>query len=119
MIKKFLACSFLFISTASADTFKLAWDPVVNDIAGTRLGGVVSYKVYVSNSPIAASWPTTLQPDMVTTETNVVLNKNTVGKYYFVVTAFNDAGESTPSNEVTAEIKQKAPLAPTNLKVVN
>lgn len=39
--------------------------------------------------------------------------------YFWVVTAFNSTGESTPSNQVTATIPPDVPTAPSNLTITS
>ena len=79
-------------STTSSAT--LTWDTVT----GTTVSG---YKVYVGEAP--GSYPRTINVGTVTTST---VNNLTVGRmYYFAVTAYNGAGESDPSNEVSKTIQ--------------
>ena len=78
------------VTTSSAT---LAW----NAVAGTVSG----YKVYVWDAP--RSYTRTIT---VGTGTSTIVNSLPVGKtYYFAVTAYNSAGESTPSNEVSKTIQ--------------
>ncbi|MBI5672597.1 MAG: fibronectin type III domain-containing protein [Nitrospirae bacterium] len=70
----------------------LAWNAVTGTISG--------YKVYVGEAPRLYSRTIT-----VGTSTSTSVNSLTVGRtYYFAVTAYNSAGESTPSNEVSKTI---------------
>ena len=69
-----------------------------NAVSGTTLTG---YKVYVGTAP--RQYTRTITVGNVTSST---VNSLTVGRtYYFVVTAYNSAGESTPSNEVSKTIQ--------------
>lgn len=78
-------------STTSSAT--LTW----NAVTGTTISG---YKVYVGEAPRLYT-----QTITVGTVTSTTVNSLTVGKtYYFAVTAYNGAGESTPSNEVSKTI---------------
>ncbi len=71
----------------------LAWNAVTGTISG--------YKVYVGEAPRLYTRTIT-----VGTGTSTSVNSLTVGRtYYFVVTAYNSAGESTPSNEVSKTIQ--------------
>ncbi|MDF0673202.1 MAG: fibronectin type III domain-containing protein [Nitrospira sp.] len=78
-------------STTSSAT--LTWDAVT----GTPISG---YKVYVGESP--RLYTRTIDVGTVTSST---VNSLTVGRtYYFAVTAYNSAGESAQSNEVSKSI---------------
>lgn len=78
-------------STTSSAT--LTWDAVT----GTPISG---YKVYVGEAP--RQYTQTINVGTVTSST---VNSLTVGRtYYFAVTAYNSAGESDPSNEVSKTI---------------
>ncbi len=79
-------------STTSSAT--LTW----NAVTGTPVSG---YKVYVGEAP--GSYTRTINVGTVTSST---VNSLTVGRmYYFAVTAYNSAGESDPSNEVSKTIQ--------------
>ncbi|MDF0665601.1 MAG: fibronectin type III domain-containing protein [Nitrospira sp.] len=74
-------------------TATLTWDAVT----GTPVSG---YKVYVGEAP--RLYTRTIDVGTVTSST---VDSLTVGRvYYFAVTAYNSAGESTPSNEVSKSI---------------
>lgn len=77
----------------SATTATLAWNPV-ND---ATLGG---YKVYVGTA--TGLYTKTIDVGNVTSYTVDSLTTRTT--YYFSVTAYNSAGESSPSNEVSKSI---------------
>jgi hypothetical protein len=69
-----------------------------NAVTGTTVTG---YKVYVGEAP--SQYTRTISVGNVTSST---VNSLTVGRmYYFVVTAYNSAGESTPSNMVSRTIQ--------------
>ena len=71
----------------------LAW----NAVTGTTLSG---YKVYVGEAPHLYTRTIT-----VGTVTSTTVSSLTRGRtYYFAVTAYNSAGQSTASNEVTKTI---------------
>ena len=79
-------------STTSSAT--LRW----NAVTGTTVSG---YRVYVGEAP--RLYTRTINVGTVTSST---VNSLTVGRtYYFVVTAYNSAGESPPSTEVTKTIQ--------------
>ncbi len=70
----------------------LAWNAVTGTISG--------YKVYVGEAPRLYTRTIT-----VGTGTSTTVSSLTRGRtYYFAVTAYNSAGESTPSNEVSKTI---------------
>jgi hypothetical protein len=78
------------VTTGSAT---LTWKAVTGTISG--------YKVYVWDAP--RSYTRTIT---VGTGTSTIVNSLPVGKtYYFAVTAYNSAGESAPSNEVSKTIQ--------------
>lgn len=71
----------------------LAWKAVAGTVSG--------YKVYVWDAP--RSYTRTIT---VGTGTSTIVNSLPVGNtYYFAVTAYNSAGESTPSNTVSKTIQ--------------
>ena len=77
----------------TTSTATLAW----NAVTGTPVSG---YKVYVGEAPRLY----TRTINVSTTSSTV--NSLVVGRtYYFAVTAYNSAGESTPSNEVSKTIQ--------------
>lgn len=68
-----------------------------NAVSGTVSG----YKIYVGEAP--RLYTRTITVSNVTSST---VNSLTVGRmYYFAVTSYNSAGESTPSNEVSKTIQ--------------
>lgn len=78
----------------ATSTTSLTW----NAVTGTPISG---YKVHVGEAPRQYSRTIT-----VGTGTSSTVNSLTVGRmYYFAVTAYNSAGESTPSNEVSKTIQ--------------
>jgi hypothetical protein len=78
-------------STTSSAT--LTW----NAVTGATVTG---YKVYVGEAPRLYTRTITVST------TSSTVNSLTVGRtYYFAVTAYNSAGESTPSNEVSKTIQ--------------
>lgn len=99
----------LFSATAMAagGTINLAWDAnTETDLAG--------YKIYQGS---AAGGPYTLTQTLGTVTTATV-TVTTDGKFYFVATAFDTAGnESGYSNEVSKTIDTFPPMAPTNLRL--
>ncbi len=103
----------LIPSLVKADTFTFTWDAPTTDSEGNPLAAtdITGYKLY--SSSIDGVYSTT--PKAATTELEVTFDENKVGKYYAVVTAYNEVGESTHSNQVTYEVKRKVPGAPTHL----
>ena len=95
-----------------ADTINLTWDSVTVDTSGNEITPT-GYKVYVSQSSGVYTTPTAS-----TALPSQTLNMTTLGKYYVVVTAFNAAGESAYSNEITFTVVAKKPAIPQNLKIV-
>lgn len=78
----------------AASTAALTWDAVIN----TPVNG---YKVYVGEAP--RLYTRTITVGNITSST---VDGLTVGRmYYFAVTAYNSAGESAPSNEVSKTIQ--------------
>ena len=78
-------------STTSSAT--LTWNAVTGTVSG--------YKVYVGEAPRLYTRTIT-----VGNATSSTVNSLTVGRmYYFAVTAYNSAGESSPSNEVSKTIQ--------------
>jgi hypothetical protein len=78
----------------ATSTATLAWKAVT----GTTISG---YKIYVGEAPLLYTRSIT-----VGTVTSYSVNSLTVGRtYYFAVTAYNSAGESTLSNEVSKTIQ--------------
>jgi hypothetical protein len=79
---------------STTSTATLTW----NAVTGTPVSG---YKIYVGEAP--RLYTRTVTVGNVATST---VNSLTVGRmYYFAVTAYNSAGESTPSNEVSKTIQ--------------
>lgn len=103
-------------SVALAENINLSWDLVTTNDEGLALSSpITGYNIYISSLPIKATWPTTLAP-IATAPTPSRVITLSGGKYYAVVTAVNDAGESLPSNEITFDVRPRPPYAPTNLK---
>ncbi len=79
---------------STTSTATLRW----NAVTGTTVSG---YKVYVGEAP--RLYTRTIN---VGTATSSTVSSLTVGRtYYFAVTAYNSAGESAPSNEVSKTIQ--------------
>lgn len=80
------------LSQSSSDQALLTWDPVPN---------VTGYKIQYGNAP--GSYTGAVD---VGNKSNYKFSNLSLGKtYYFVVTAYNGAGESGYSNEVSKNIK--------------
>lgn len=107
-MKKLLLSFLLLIPfSALADTITLEWDDNPPEDA------VTSYNVYISS--VAGVYSTT--PKGTSTVSTFTFGETHVGKYFAVVTAKNAISESTFSNEVTFEVKQKGPTPPKHLSV--
>jgi hypothetical protein len=77
----------------ATSTATLTWNAVTGTVSG--------YKVYVGEAP--RLYTRTINVGTARTST---VNSLTVGRmYYFAVTAYNSAGESPPSNEVSKTIQ--------------
>lgn len=77
----------------TTSTATLTWNAVTGSVSG--------YKVYVGEAPRLYTRTIT-----VGNATSSTVNSLTVGRmYYFAVTAYNSAGESAPSNEVSKTIQ--------------
>lgn len=85
-------------STTSPPTTTKSATLTWNAVTGTTISG---YKVYVGEAPRLYTRTIT-----VSTVTSATVSSLTVGKtYYFAVTAYNSAGESAPSSEVSKTIQ--------------
>lgn len=77
----------------ATSTATLTWNAATGTVSG--------YKVYVGEAPSLYTRTIT-----VSNTTSATVNSLTVGRmYYFAVTAYNSAGESSPSNEVSKTIQ--------------
>jgi hypothetical protein len=77
----------------TTSTATLTWNASTGTVSG--------YKIYVGEAP--RLYTRTITVGNVTSST---VNSLTVGRmYYFAVTAYNTAGESSPSNEVSTTIQ--------------
>lgn len=77
----------------TTSTATLTWNAATGTVSG--------YKIYVGEAPRLYSRTIT-----VGNTTSSTVNSLTVGRmYYFAVTAYNSAGESSPSNEVSKTIQ--------------
>jgi hypothetical protein len=77
----------------TTSTATLTWNAATGTVSG--------YKIYVGEAPRLYSRTIT-----VSNVTSSTVNSLTVGRtYYFAVTAYNSAGESSPSNEVSKTIQ--------------
>ncbi len=77
----------------TTSTATLTWNAATGTVSG--------YKIYVGEAP--RLYTRTITVSNVTSST---VNSLTVGRmYYFAVTAYNSAGESAPSNEVSKTIQ--------------
>jgi len=108
---RFLFLLLILPSIALADIKTFLWDAPATNVDGSP-AVVTGYNLYISNtagvySVVAAS----------PTATTATVTVNTVGKFFAVVRAYNDTGESANSNEATFDVLQKVPGAPKNFKV--
>ncbi len=113
LAKTILVLALLIPSLAFADSIQIKWDPPTTDSDGNPITetDISGYKLYTST--VDGTYTTT--PKATTTETEATIVETKVGKYFAVVTAYNESGESTYSNQVTYEVKRKIPGAPRNL----
>ena len=96
-----------------ADTLTFQWDEVTTDVNGDPVVDLQGYKLYVSKE--SGVYTT---PKATSTEPKAIITETAIGKYYAVVTAYNSAGESSHSNEISFEVKAKVPSAPQKLNFV-
>jgi predicted phage tail protein len=100
----------ILAQVAYSDTLTFTWvAPPVSEQAP-----VDGYKLYISK--VAGEYSIT--PKATVTGTSAIVSETAIGKYFAVVTAYNTAGESGRSNEVTFEVKARAPGAPTGLTFI-
>lgn len=111
-MKKLFLALLLLASSAYADPISVAWDAVTLDTAGNPVT-ITGYKLYESS--VAGTYTTAIGT-IAQPATNYSFTENRPGKWYLVVTAYNDAGESGKSNEINFTVSLKAPAAPKNLK---
>lgn len=114
---KYIICILLlllFPVHLNADTFSLAWDPVTRDANDNTLISPPSYKVYLG--PTLGAPISSYTAKAVTTLTNYSLYENRPGTWYIVVTAYNSAGESSRSNEISITVRAR-PAPPVNLRL--
>ncbi len=114
MIRLILALCLCFPIAVRADSYTVIWDPVTLGVDGLPVVGLLGYKLYVSTMPgVYGATP------KVTVMTNsTVISETMIGTYYAVVRAYNQAGESANSSEVTFQVKPKIPTAPTGFRRV-
>jgi hypothetical protein len=94
----FLIVVFLAAGTAAAGP-RLSWDPSSGDVQG--------YKVHYGESSASYSQEMNVGNQLECALSDLSVSDNT--KYYFAVTAYNDAGESDFSNEVSWESGDSTP----------
>lgn len=111
MKKLILALLFLPL-LAFADTVTFAWDPVTTDTSGDPIT-VTGYKLYTSAT--SGVYPATPATDVTGTSASVNL---VPGTYFAVATAYNDAGESDYSNEITFRVTLK-PSIPQHFRLTS
>lgn len=107
----FVLC-LLIPSLVRADNFSVIWDPVTLGVDGSPVVGLLGYKLYVSNT--AGTYGAT--PEATVTANTTTISRSAVGTYYAVVRAYNAAGESANSNEISFQVRVKVPNAPANFK---
>lgn len=91
--------------TVCAATINFSWDAnTETDLAGYRMYQSNESGVYDMDTPVA---------EIAETETTYTLPDVTDGTYFWVLTAYDNAGnESDPSNEVTLTVDETAPAPP-------
>lgn len=118
---------FVFITVgdpmpAVADMITFEWNKVTTDVSGQPLTGatkLTAYKLYVSSVSGGYGSPTIafITPATTGTVETYKYTNNVRGTYFATVSAYNSAGESLKSNEVTFTITAKMPIAATDLIV--
>jgi hypothetical protein len=114
MKKLILALCLLIPAFVRADNISFIWDPVTTGIDGQPVIGLLGYKLYVSNT--AGTYGAA--PKIQVTGNTTVITENVIGTYFAIVRAYNEAGESANSNEVTFQVRPKVPNAPTQFKKI-
>ncbi len=98
------ACSYIYVRAPPSPpgnlvglggnaTITLKWDEPINNGSGN----IIEYKIYRGNHPGNESYIGSTSPDNLKYVDRNVINGKT---YYYYVTAVNEYGESSPSNEV-------------------
>lgn len=123
MKKLLLVLCFLLFAVpawAGTKTLTFAWNQEISTgFAGWKLYKAIAPNVAVSAANLHSTIPYGGTPSTeYTTSQPLVSPDNQVITYYFVLTAFDTAGnESLKSNEVSAEIDFQAPGVPVQLRV--
>lgn len=99
-------------SVVSVQAASLSWDPL-NDASVTGFNLYQATGACVSSSVFTK---VTTYPG-ATTVTGVIPKPALNGLYCFRITAYNDAGESAPSNNVEVRLTVVPPTAPQKLTV--
>lgn len=117
-----LAISILLIAAFEANAgmtdVTLSWDPPIAVDGNPNPEGVKGYRIYQSNAAGIFDIKTGKVAEVLYPENSAMIKGLPDGKYYFVATAFDQAGnESGFSNEVSAgPYDTTPPGAPGNLK---
>ncbi len=86
--------------SATAKTVNLQWQAPTENSDGTPLTDLKGYKIHYGTESQSYTGEISVDNPTVTT---FLVDSLGAGKYYFAVTAYNNAGaESSPSDEVTA-----------------
>lgn len=109
-----IALCLIIANVAKADNISFIWEPVTLGIDGQPVVGLLGYKLYVSTT--AGTYGAT--PKIITASNTTEITENAIGTYYAIVRAYNEAGESANSNEVSFQVRAKVPNAPTQFKRV-
>lgn len=101
---------FFLAGTAYARDVKLIWE------VSAEADG---YHLYMSAE--SGNYPVNFEADIlggsITESPLITIPEDGIGKHYFILKAYNEAGESDPSNEVFEE--QAVPLPPGNVKCLS
>jgi len=116
MKKVLLALLLLAPLRTYADTITFVWDAVTTGVDGQPVVGLIGYKLYTSKTSGVYAAPVKTVTTSATPTSSVI--EPLIGKYFAVVTAYNEAGESAKSSEVSYEVKAKVPTAPVQFKTV-
>ena len=102
--------SFLIAGAAYALPLELVWEAVTTDTSGATLAAPPSYRVYRKTAIEA------FKPIATTKNRRWTWLVPSIGRAEYYVTAFNDNGESEPSNKIAVIVdrvpRQEEPVTP-------
>ena len=94
LVSFLVACLLAFSKTGHTLPLDLQWEAVTSTVTGEPLASPVMYRLYRKTSL------EDFKPIAVTKNTRWTWLVPSIGRYSFYVTAFNNEGESGPSNTV-------------------